>query len=355
MLLKISSEGKPDIIEKEPLESLGKYEKDLENWLSQRLDLLLDGYQLWAIHQERPARSEADIIALDDEGNTFILELKRGKADHQAVGQLFNYWTTVAKMNYKDLERIARKHYGNGELELCWKHRQKFNLKKPIEKEKFNQESRLFVVAERTNENLWDMITFLRSRFKIPIAFIKFDVYRLGDELVIHFDTSDASELLDEITGEEAVSAEELYEDRERYFWYNTNKQHLDLLNFQHEEVFKLGVAATYGPRIYGEKLTQAKKGDHVFAYTNGEGIRAYGKVTQKWNGKKVGSGEEAVTRGWNEYHLPVSWEIVVSKKDAISPDEIRYLGYSNFRGTFRRIRDTEFAKNVRKMIESRG
>jgi len=323
--------------------------------MASNLDSLLDNYELYTIHQERPAKSEADIIALDSEGNTFIFELKRGQADHRAVGQLFNYWTRAAKMKYDELEQAARKHHSNDDLNLIMEHYRRFNLRKRIEKEEFNRESRLIVVAESANEELWGMISFLRGRFKIPIAFIKFDVYRLEDgELVLHFDTSDTSELLDEITGEEEVTAEELYEARERYFWYNTNKEFLDPQDL-HYKVFDMGVAATYGPKMFGEKLAEAKIGDHIFAYANGEGIRAYGKVTGKWHGKTIGEEEEAVTRDENEYHLPVSWEIVFPKEKAIRPDEVRALGYNNFRGTFRRIRNTEFAKDLRREMDSRA
>lgn len=354
MLLRISSKGSK-VIDKESLESLGKLEKDLENWMADNLDSLLDNYELYPIHQESPAKSEADIIALDNEGNTFIFELKRGKADHRAVGQLFNYWTKVAKMKYDELERAARKRYDKEDLNLIWEHYKRFNLRKRVEKEEFNGESRLVVVAESPNEELWDLIAFLRSRFEIPITFVKFDVYRLEDgESVLHFDTSDVSELFDAITGEEEGGIEDLYEDRERHFWYNTNKKHLDPPDL-HDEVFKLGVAATYGPKEFGEKLAQAKKGDHIFAYANGEGIRAYGKVTDRWSGRTVDlDNPTRVTKDRPEYHLSVSWERVLAKEEAIRSDEIRVLGYNNFRGTFRRIRNVEFVGDLKKEIDSR-
>lgn len=360
MLLKISSRGEV-IIEKEPLESLGKMEKHVEKWMEKNLDRLIDRIELLPIHVERPAKSEADIIALDSEGNTCIFELKRGKADHKAVGQLFNYWTNIAEMRYDKLQEMALAHlkkegFKEENFDLSVKHLIHFNLKKKIEKEKFNQESRLFVVAEEANESLWKMIIFLRERFKIPIAFIKFEIYRLltgrDEELVLHFDTSDANKLWDEITKEEAL-AEELYQDKERSWWYNTNKAHLDPEHI-HDEVFNMGVVATYGPKIYGEKLVDAIRGDHVFAYATGEGIRAYGNVTQKWNGKPVGPKEKALAKDRREYHLPVRWEIVLQKEEAIRPDEIRNLGYNNFRGTFRRIWNSEFAKNLISYMASR-
>ena len=357
MLLKITSKGESYVIDKEPLESLGKHEKHLEKWMSKNLERLIDGIQLWTIHEERPAQSEADIIALDDAGNTFIFELKRGEAGHRAVGQLFNYWTAIAEMKYDKLQERARRHYKNENLDLAYEHFNFFNLKKAIDKEKFNKESRLLVVAEKANENLWNMIAFLRSRFSVPLGFVKYEIYRLkkgkNEELVLHFDTSDANELLNEITGEEEAVVEELYEDKKRYFWYNTNKEHLDPPE-SHDKVFDMDVAATYGPKIFGEKLASSAKGDHIFAYANGEGIRAYGIVTGKWSGEPVGSEEKAVTKDRREYHLPMRWEIVLKQDDAIRPDEIRALGYSNFRGTFRRIRNPEFAKKLVAIMKSK-
>lgn len=261
-------------------------------------------------------------------------------------------------MKYDKLQERARRHHKNENLDLAYEHFKFFNLRNAIDEEEFNKDSRLLVVAERANENLWNMIRFLRNRFRVPLGFVKYEIYRLktgkNEEIVLHFDTSDASELLNEITGEEEAVVEELYEDRERYFWCNTNKEHLDPPEL-HDKMFDIGVAATYGPKIFGQKLASAVKGDHVFAYANGEGIRAYGRVTRKWSGKLVGSEEKAMTKGSRrEYHLPVRWEIVLKQDEAIRPDEIRALGYNNFRGTFRRIRNPEFANRLIAVMKSK-
>ena len=217
----------------------------------------------------------------------------------------------------------------------------------------------MLVVAEKANENLWKIISFLRDRFRIPLGFVKFETYRLkaanSDELVIHFDTSDADMLLNQITGEDETLLGEIYEQsKDRYFWYNTDKDHLDPSDI-HDKVFKLEVAATYGPAKYGEKLASAHKGDYIFAYANGEGIRAFGRATGEWNGKSASDASKTVTDDpGSEYHLPVNWEMVLTKENAIRPDEIRALGYNNFRGTFRRIYDTEFTKKLRREIDAR-
>jgi hypothetical protein len=359
LLLRITSDGKTAVIDQESLEALEKHEKHLEDWLSLNLDRLIDRIQLWTIKQERPAKSEADIVALDSEGNTYIFELKRGEARHRAVGQLFNYWTAIAEMKYDELQKFARDHYKKETLDLSFEHYKHFNLTRKIENEKFNKDSRLIVVAEKANENLWKMIAFLRERYKVPIGFVKYETYRLqagtANEIVVHFDTADVSELLNQITGEDESLLGEVYEESgERYFWYNTDKEHLEPQSI-HADVFKMDIAATYGPPSYGEKLTNAKKGDWVFAYANGEGIRAYGKVIEKWNGKNAAGATKSITHNKKEeYHLPVHWEKVLTKENAIKPDEIRALGYNNFRGTFRRIYNIQFSKKLKDEISSR-
>lgn len=358
MLLKITLGGETSVIEEEPLETLEKYEKHLELWLSKNLDRLMDGIRLWTIHREKQGKSEPDVVALDDRGNTFIFELKRGKADYEAVGQLFNYWSTIAKMDYDNLLKMGARYHNRSDFNLSIEHSKYFGLKKPLEKEKFNKESRLIAVSEEADASLLNIITFLRENYRVPLSFVRYKTYRMkegsNDELIIHFDNADTDKLLNQITGEDAIVDSEVYDDNaERFFWYNTDKDHLDYPS-EHDKIFKIGVAATYGPASYGEKLASAKKGDKVFAYANGEGIRAYGTVAEKWNGKSIPETGEAAIRNFPQYHLPVDWERVLDKEKAIRPDEIRARGYNNFRGTFRRIYNPEFVNELKKEINSR-
>lgn len=337
MLFKVDSDNNVFRIT-ESLASLGKIEKNLEDILANNLSLFLDNYQLMTIHQERKGESGPDIIALDYEGNTFLFELKRGEADYSSVGQILTYWSKIAKASYEDLNQKA-KEYNKKIVELDYDHKMIFNLDNNLRKEDFNKKSGLIVVADSsTNKSLLDLVSFLRDRFKLPIGFVGFESGKLDENgMILHFDTSNIDPLLDIIT-EEETDLEIPDEEGKNYFWYNTDKQHLDPSEL-HDRVFELNIVATYGSMEYGEMLERAEVDDEVFAYVTGEGMRGYGIVTGQWNGKEVNPEKEPhVIDYWSEYHLPVDWRIKLSKEKAIKPDEIRALGYNNFRGTFRRI-----------------
>ncbi|MBD3228275.1 MAG: hypothetical protein GF329_08795 [Candidatus Lokiarchaeota archaeon] len=349
MLLKISSDtGK--ILQQYSLSDLNKKEVDLENWMANHLTILIKNLSVWKIGQETPSKREADIIALDEEGNTCIFELKRESADYRSIGQIFSYYADIATMDYTKLEEIAREHYDEKDLDLAARHYIEFNLSKPLDQNEFNSKSYLFVVAEKASDRLWNIIDFLRTRYNIPIGFIQFEVFNEDENILVYFDCLDAEKMIGEYDYPEEIDRD----DKEVYFWYNTDNENEKVGN-KHDEIFNLSVAATYGRIKYGEKLKRATIGDHVFAYANKEGIRAYGVVTGEWNCKEVEKDTKRVTSEHPEYHLPVEWKIVLSKKHAIKIDEIRQMGYQGFRGTFRRIRDREFIDRLLNRIRSRN
>ena len=83
MLYKLgSTNGKFDQLEPIPFKdfsSFGQLEKDLEELIAQSmLDVLFEEASLMPIFQERQYQAEADIYALNEEGELIIFELKRG-------------------------------------------------------------------------------------------------------------------------------------------------------------------------------------------------------------------------------------------------------------------------------------
>lgn len=71
---------------------LQRSEKNLENLLATHLlEVLFEGAPLLPIFQERQLQSEADIYAINRQGDLVIFELKRGVAGEDAVLQVIGY------------------------------------------------------------------------------------------------------------------------------------------------------------------------------------------------------------------------------------------------------------------------
>jgi RecB family endonuclease NucS len=88
MLYKLGkTAGKFNSLKAVPFEGLPR-EKELEDLIAQNLcDVLFESDDLMPIFQERVWQPEADIYALNEQGDLFIFELKRDEVGDGAVHQ----------------------------------------------------------------------------------------------------------------------------------------------------------------------------------------------------------------------------------------------------------------------------
>ncbi len=86
-------------------------EKELEDLLAQNLwDVLFESSQLMPIFQERSWQPEADIYALNEQGDLVIFELKRAHADGGAVHQALRYCEKAGRYSYEKLEEMLGRY-----------------------------------------------------------------------------------------------------------------------------------------------------------------------------------------------------------------------------------------------------
>src|ERR1035438_4053833 len=109
MLSKLGKrQDKFDSIEPVAFKGLPK-EKELEDLLAKSLwDVLFEGNELLPIFQERSWQPEADIYALNRQGDLIIFELKRENADHGAVHQVLRYCEKASRLGYEELQKKLR-------------------------------------------------------------------------------------------------------------------------------------------------------------------------------------------------------------------------------------------------------
>jgi hypothetical protein len=162
---------------------LQRSEKDLENLIATHLlDVLFEGAPLLPIFQERQLQSEADIYAINREGDLVVFELKRGVAGEDAVLQAIGYAQRAGRWVYSELDHRYRAYLlkrGLSPIDLRDAHRDAFQLDVPLEPTKFNERQHLYVVGNAANEALIDAITYWKSQ-GLSVEFLPYRIYDVG-------------------------------------------------------------------------------------------------------------------------------------------------------------------------------
>jgi hypothetical protein len=153
------------------------------------LETLYEGDPLLPFFQERSLQSEADIYALDRDGNLVVFELKRAGAGRGALEQLFRYVEVASSWDYFTLNRKFHEYREKrrGEtVELGEAHRQAFGLVNPVEEDEFNRRQRMCVVANSAEQGLVHAVSYWRDR-GLDIDFLPYRVYEINGERYFEF------------------------------------------------------------------------------------------------------------------------------------------------------------------------
>jgi hypothetical protein len=242
---------------------LQRTEKDLENLIATHLlDVLYEGVPLLPFFQERQLQSEADIYALNREGDVVILELKRGVAGEDAVLQAIGYAQTAGRWVYSELDRRYRIYLqkrGFAPTDLRDAHKDAFQLDAALEPTRFNSRQHLYVVGNAANEALIEAITYWK-RQGLSVEFLPYRIYDVGGVRYFEF----FSFPYDRHRNPSAVKG----------VLFDTNRSYDE--NSVWEMIEKSRVAA-YGDVKY--VVEYLGPGDIVFLYHTSLGIVAAGEV----------------------------------------------------------------------------
>jgi hypothetical protein len=187
MLYKLSKTGpKFNAIDPLPFYGLPK-EKDLENLLAQNLwDVLFEGSQLMPIRQERAWQPEADIYALNEQGDLVVFELKRSDVNGGAVHQALRYCEKASRYTYEKLESMLSAYRNESSVHLQEEHQSAFNLEHPLDCSAFNRKQHLIIVGSAGDDELIRNIEYWKSQ-GISISFVPYRVYDIKGEYYFEF------------------------------------------------------------------------------------------------------------------------------------------------------------------------
>ncbi|WP_082663844.1 MULTISPECIES: hypothetical protein [unclassified Guyparkeria] len=166
--------------------ALGRLEKDLEDLVARSvLDVLFEDAGLMPVFQERKYQAEADIYALNEEGDLTIFELKRGLAGEEALHQALRYAQEAGQWTYAQLESKYHKYSGQ-DVELHKAHQEAFDLEHALEPRSINVKQHLVVIGSAADERLINGVDYWR-RQGVSINFLPYRIYDLAGEYYFEF------------------------------------------------------------------------------------------------------------------------------------------------------------------------
>lgn len=150
---------------KEHLFEDGYREETLESWLEQNSQSIVEDGALLIIGRQVATNLGCfiDLLALDKEGNTAIIELKRGKTPRDVIAQALEYSSWVETLEYSELEQILRDYQKEENLNLSEYHKAFFKLE-DTEGVSFNKDQRVVVVGYQISQPVRETAMFLRKK-----------------------------------------------------------------------------------------------------------------------------------------------------------------------------------------------
>lgn len=151
-------------------------ERALEDFLAEDPTLL--GTRLLVIGRQvrTPYGKYIDLLAIDEDGNLHVLELKRDRTPREVVAQVLDYGSWVTTLDRDGVLAIANEHLGSrGPFEVAFE--EAFHAPPPDE---LNAELHLTVVATELDPSSERIVEYLAS-FGVPINAVFFSYLQDDD------------------------------------------------------------------------------------------------------------------------------------------------------------------------------
>jgi hypothetical protein len=267
-------------------------------------------------NQVRTRQSKrADILALDQAGNSVIVELKRRAGSLGVETQALQYLADFSVFKGRDF--LLRFTKGGDALEdkiLGF-------LGGDVKVEDINRRSRIILIAQSFDRSLFSMGEWL-SRANIAFRCIEYTPFEIGDQRFLSFSVAfdRAPDFLYPLA----------FQNRARqptHFWHNiggrADEGWWDFLKKQGE----ISTGFENQPGDEGERILKSYiAGDTIIAYAKSFGAVGWGLIERPTSYRLIQPGDPADRLGGKHLHrLSIRWKAVASTlRDGIRPEEIR-------------------------------
>jgi hypothetical protein len=175
-------------------------EKQLESWLENSPNTKWAGEKFLIINKGLTTNLSTflDLLGIDREGNTAIIELKRGRTPREMLAQALEYASFVERLSYDQLDEALKKYTLDDVTTLSDAHKAFFGLEEG-EAVSFNKDQRIVLVGQTLSQTIRQTSEFLRHK-GLNVAYIEFKYFKtMNKEQLVSTET---------LVGEEPIRLE---------------------------------------------------------------------------------------------------------------------------------------------------
>lgn len=168
----------------------GSYEESvLESWLENNSDEILEDGRLLLVGRQVTTNlgSVIDLLGIDREGNTVVIELKRDRTPRDTLAQALEYASFVEELDVDQLEEILQRYVGEDNPSLASYHRSYFDLASD-EAVSFNKDQRIVLIGQKITGEIRQTASFLRKK-GIRVTCLEFSYFQAhGGKHLLSYD-----------------------------------------------------------------------------------------------------------------------------------------------------------------------
>ncbi|MFP3897684.1 MAG: hypothetical protein ACLFV5_12730, partial [Anaerolineales bacterium] len=137
-------------------------EETIESWLASNPDCISEQDTLLIIGRQVSTNlhTAIDLLAVDEEGNTAVIELKRDRTPRETLAQALEYASFVEQLDYQQLDELFQEYTGEEGISLAEAHRTHFGLTED-EAASFNKDQRIIIVGSAISPAVRQTCAFL--------------------------------------------------------------------------------------------------------------------------------------------------------------------------------------------------
>jgi hypothetical protein len=149
------------------------FESRLEEWVKRDISIISSEYLV--IGQQVPTAfgGYIDLLCLDADGNTVIVELKREKTPREVTAQVLDYASWVQGLSNDDIREMAQQYFGK-QTTLAAEFRTRFDSEVP---DVLNESHQMLIVSSEIDPATERIIQYLSDHHGVEINAVRFHYF----------------------------------------------------------------------------------------------------------------------------------------------------------------------------------